>query len=517
MNPLIPVVSASLGVLAIVSPASAQLSQPPISSSTPAGGAQNIGGCTEFLRDQSGGACIEASRVPRLGRLFPLSEMFNILSSGQVRIGTPVFESPGSSLLVEGVAAARRLHVTEPTPGNELSLRFGPESFGDEGIRSFTGIMQLVVGNRTQVTVQQDRLGVGDHLPAHSLDVRTNGDAVLNLAADEDNILETDHPQILMSQDGGVVRAGLGFFDGTNDFTLKNEFEFSDMVFSVDDTQSARSFEFVTVTNGVPDVEARLTAFGDWLIDGSVGSPAADVAEYYPTQAGLEPGDVVSFSGNGLELTAATPDNVARLAGVISSRPGVVLGINASHEEEGKIAPPEYSDNARLLGTGEFRIDQHVLHELEANGRGPLALVGRVPVKVTGEGGPIAIGDRLTLASISGHARRARSGETTFATALSEWSGGEGKVVALVGAQQAPTAAPLSHAAGRAIVPGAGSTWIELPAGLSRLRDGADLAIQLTSVGSFEPLALGRIDAGGFEVLSASNTTAFHWRAERVD
>jgi len=47
-----------------------------------------------------------------------------------------------------------------------------------------------------------------------------------------------------------------------------------------------------------------------------------------------------------------------------------------------------------------------ILGEDTAGRRAVLALIGIVPVKVTDEGGPIAIGDLLVSSSTPGHAKR---------------------------------------------------------------------------------------------------------------
>lgn len=511
--------------IVVVSPSGVAQIVPDVPPSRTNGTGRPLVECVESIRNVfNPGSCIRASSRPIFGHLFPLSDAFNIVGSssrGQVRISAPDPSVPFTTpLVVGGTAAAECFHAFSSGSANELGLRFGPIPGPDNGIRSFAGEMCIVVDDEEQVFVSDRGVGIGGP-SIFNLDVFDEGSATLRVVADTDNLNELDHASIVMSQDGGTVQARLGFSNGSNDFRVANSFEFSDLIFSVQEP-SSRSFEFVNSLGSIAqDTEARLTGFGDWLIDGSVSSPAADVAEYFPTAPGLEPGDVVSFSGNGLELTMATSANAARLAGVISSHPGVVLGMSPTDQEEGKVAPAELPDEERLIGMGELRVDRHVLHELAVNERGPLALVGRVPIKVTDEGGPIAIGDRLTLATRPGYARRARPGDATFATALDEWLGGEGKIVGLMGASQIPAGQPTRVAAGRAETSGAGRAWIELPADLSLALDGAfdgaDLDIQLTSIGSFETLALGRIEARGFEVLSPSGFAAFRWRAERVD
>jgi hypothetical protein len=120
---------------------------------------------------------------------------------------------------------------------------------------------------------------------------------------------------------------------------------------------------------------------GDMVIDGTLNGHGADIAEVYVSRERLQPGDVVSLDRDRDEIIATPiPDHDA-VIGVISSRPGFLLG-----------ARPEDDDMANT-GCQNY----------------PVALCGRVPCKVTDEGGPIRRGDLLTSASRPGHAMRART------------------------------------------------------------------------------------------------------------
>ena len=106
------------------------------------------------------------------------------------------------------------------------------------------------------------------------------------------------------------------------------------------------------------------------LADDAIGANAFDLAERYAISDSVEPGDV-------LVLDTSTPFHMKKspgqpydqhLSGVVSTRPGF------------------------LLGTG---------------GNASVALVGRVPVKVTVANGAIAQGDALTSSAIPGVAMKA--------------------------------------------------------------------------------------------------------------
>ena len=225
--------------------------------------------------------------------------------------------------------------------------------------------------------------------------------------------------------------------DGGNDFIVQNLYEFSDMQFRVFGSHyqcpTARSSSSTpTPTEARFDTEGRLTGLGDLEIDGTVSSPATDLAEYYPIAGELEPGDVVAFVGDGLQIARADTDNFSRIAGIVSSKPGLTLGISYTDETTKYEAPSDIDDANRFIGDDrEFWIDRLVLHEIQANKRAPLALAGRVPVKVSDENGPIQAGDLLTLSSVPGHAMRATDDGPVIGTALQSWEQGEGKIIVL--------------------------------------------------------------------------------------
>ncbi len=117
----------------------------------------------------------------------------------------------------------------------------------------------------------------------------------------------------------------------------------------------------------------RLDGGGNLFVRGSFFPGGADFAELLPAEAGLEPGDVLAIGPDG-ELTRTTEPYQDTLAGVYSTKPGLVGGGADGESTEGKV---------------------------------PLAVAGVVPVKVTDEGGPIAPGDALTSSSTPGHAMKA--------------------------------------------------------------------------------------------------------------
>ena len=125
-----------------------------------------------------------------------------------------------------------------------------------------------------------------------------------------------------------------------------------------------------------------------------------DLAEIYITEdLGLEAGDLIMASSTSNRLVSKYEDGGV-LLGVVSSRPGLLLG---------------GYDLSYSVGT-----------EGRATTTVPVALSGRVPVRVTLEGGVISAGDWIVPSlSNPGFGMKATTSGMAIGTALSSWSGGE--------------------------------------------------------------------------------------------
>lgn len=116
-----------------------------------------------------------------------------------------------------------------------------------------------------------------------------------------------------------------------------------------------------------------------------------DVAENYAaSDASIEAADIVALDeANPLRIVKATRGS--HILGAISTDPGLVLG--------GADATADASSTR------------------------PVALSGRVPVKVNGEAGNIAIGDKISISSTAGVGKKAVGSEESIGVALEAWTG----------------------------------------------------------------------------------------------
>ena len=118
------------------------------------------------------------------------------------------------------------------------------------------------------------------------------------------------------------------------------------------------------------DTEFYVSNDGNVYADGTYRSPAADFAEMFPAQSGLEPGDVLIIGLDGKLARSTEPYQMA-VVGIYSTQPGFLGGAS---------------------------------EDVSMDDRIPLAIVGIVPVKVSAENGPIHPGDLLTPSATPGYA-----------------------------------------------------------------------------------------------------------------
>ena len=123
-----------------------------------------------------------------------------------------------------------------------------------------------------------------------------------------------------------------------------------------------------------------------------------DLAEMFPSTQYLTAGEIVSVSDDSDEFVERTVGEEV-IIGAISTAPGLTLG-----------------------------------WETEADGFYPVALTGRAPVKVNGEGGAIAIGDRIAQSSVPGVGKKATEASEVVGIAMQAFDGvGQGAVITFIG------------------------------------------------------------------------------------
>ena len=133
----------------------------------------------------------------------------------------------------------------------------------------------------------------------------------------------------------------------------------------------------------------NLLGWMDASANNSDNTDGVDIAEFFPSIQSLSPGEVVKVDPENPEhVIKSASAYESRVVGVVSTNPGIVLG--------------------------------------EAPGY-PIALAGRVPVKISQNSGPIIPGDYLTTSPEPGLAMKSQSNGRVIGQALEPWSPGSGK------------------------------------------------------------------------------------------
>jgi hypothetical protein len=124
-------------------------------------------------------------------------------------------------------------------------------------------------------------------------------------------------------------------------------------------------------------------------------SQSLDLAESYPTKdQTLAAGDMVALDPvNPVFVNRATTGS-GKVLGIVSTKPGLYLG---------------------GFNSDDFKLETKV----------PVALSGRVPVKVNLDGGAISIGDSISISSVAGVGKKALSNEDIVGVALEPFDGSD--------------------------------------------------------------------------------------------
>jgi hypothetical protein len=166
---------------------------------------------------------------------------------------------------------------------------------------------------------------------------------------------------------------------------------------------NANSFALCHATNGAGNLQE---------ITDCSGTPAADYMEMYPAATGLEVGDIVMPGTVTVSVTGGAI--VPQVVKTASAYEGAMLGV---------ISNPKDAGDFNSIG-----------HEIaEGDNPLPLALVGRVRVKVNMENGAIKAGDPVTSSSVAGVGMKSTKPGMVVGVALSGWDGpGQGTILLFI-------------------------------------------------------------------------------------
>lgn len=143
-------------------------------------------------------------------------------------------------------------------------------------------------------------------------------------------------------------------------------------------------------------------AFADQAWNGG----GADVAEMYHIIGQGEPGDLVSL---------VSPKQ--------STEPGKTLKVSEGHQYDAQVLGIISTAPGLVAGYGDADTSMELTIKKQTDPRKPVALAGRVPVKVNLENGPIKAGDFLTSSSTPGVAMKATKTGRIVGQAMEDYDG----------------------------------------------------------------------------------------------
>jgi hypothetical protein len=246
-------------------------------------------------------------------------------------------------------------------------------------------------------------------------------------------------------------------------------------------------------TGGLPDVAENI-----WVSDPSIGAGdlvAIDRGEPRKNHPRIYDRLTVRKSSGRYD-----PD----ILGAISSGAGLLLNSDPGALEHGKAS---------------------------AAGQQPLALAGRVPMKVSVENGPIAPGDRIVASSTPGVGMRATQAGMSVGIAAESFDGrsGDDPATILVFVNLAPTAAAPrvrgQSSYGEPVARGQarlrnGEAVITLSESLVRLARAGRATVQLTPIGGWSPLYVAEPGHNGVLLVRTAGgdqAQAFFWELRGTD
>ncbi len=143
-----------------------------------------------------------------------------------------------------------------------------------------------------------------------------------------------------------------------------------------------------------------------YVLSDCSGTITADYAEQYPVAAGITYGDIVVPGSK--KVITTDGNHIVQLIKSSEIYQGPVSGIVSNNYGDFTSAGYNVPENENPM---------------------PVALVGRVPVNVTNEGGPINVGDYITTSSTPGKGMKATYAGRVIGMALSEFKGVSGQVM----------------------------------------------------------------------------------------
>lgn len=422
--------------------------------------------CANSIRSTSGGECIEASTIPTIGKLYPMTTTLNVSPLDRVGIGTTL---PVARLDVRNTATALRAESQNVSAGRFITGAYDrgaivadtPEDSGIAG--RFNGVVDVGyrLGSPTFADIWTVRLA--SWLDAGSIEARSsNGESTVQVTSQE------------VADNGAQV--SLSTFDGLETITLDAEY-------GTDGTLGSRISLFALTGNETVEISSQEatgngaqialskadgtstivldaeTARGcEVSLRNSLGVETIEMVTEEATGNGAQiilnkadgsPGITLDAEQGGsgrvitevLEITGGADLVEGFDTGSTDCPPGSVVVIDESRPGGLTLSNEPYDMRVAgvVSGAGGVRPGLSMGQAGVLDGSTPVALTGRVYVRCSTEGGAIEPGHLLTTSSTPGVAMRAadasRANGAVLGKAMGALADGSGLVLVLVNLQ----------------------------------------------------------------------------------
>ncbi|HXK40550.1 MAG TPA: hypothetical protein VJ046_00365, partial [Candidatus Paceibacterota bacterium] len=339
----------------------------------------------------------------------------------QTKTANPIqFTTNNSATPAVVITSAGNLGIGTTAPNATLhvisTLQLGPIGSGNGFINSAESIYLNIDSNNDAADTQLFQIGKNS--------AGTGGTALLTVQESGNVGIGTtgpDTPLHVYQAGGNFITMQVNTQPTTNKWAFRlRAAEQPDGMFGIYDVTAAANRLVINSTGnvgiGTTDPLDVLHVVGDirtsaCASDGAGDVACVDVAETFPVSDNVSAGDIVGVDTN-FQPTASTSFAVkrsagdARVIGVVSTAPAILIEGNQARFGGPKVA-----------GT------------YTPGDKAPVALVGRVPVKVSDENGAVAAGDRLTASkTLPGYAMKQTEAGISIGVALEAFGFSETKV-----------------------------------------------------------------------------------------